>query len=176
MTKLSITQTALGATLALAVALSTAVAPAFAAETPKIDLPLPAQPIHRDIGPLPQPKPESSTVTFYPDVRVNYIGKEASSGKMKYRFRVMNVGAASADDIGLDTRVYQLSNPTFPPTDSVSTVQNGSLGSIASLGQDGSQEVVIVCTPLPGYHCDGARLNAVVADDLDPSNNAAVGE
>ena len=167
---------ALSAALALAIALSTAVAPAFAAETPKIDLPLPAQPIHRDIGPLPQPKPESSTVTFYPDVRANYIGKEASGGKMRYRFRVMNVGAASADNVGLDTRIYQLSIPTFPPTDSVSTVQNGNLGSIASLGQDGSQEVVIVCTPLPGYHCDGARLNAVVADDLDPSNNAAVGE
>ena len=162
---------ALGAALALAFTLSTAVGPAFA-EAPKIDLPTPAKPIHRDLGPLPEPKPETSTVTFYPDVRVNYLNKSAGSGgKVTYRFRVLNAGAATADNVGLDTRIYQLSNDG-----SVATQQSGNGGSIDWLGQDGSQEVTIVCTPLAGYHCDGARLNAVVADDLDPSNNAAVGE
>ena len=92
------------------------------------------------------------------------------------RFRVQNVGAASADNIGLDTRIYQRSIPTFPPTDAVSTIQSGDGGSIAFLGQDGGKEITVVCTPLAGYLCDGARLNAVVADDLDPSNNAATGE
>jgi hypothetical protein len=170
------TSSALGAALALAITLGAAVGPAFA-ETPKIDVPLPGQPIHRDLGPLPEPKPETSAVTFYPDVRVNYIDKAAAGGgKVNYRFRVLNVGAASADTIGLDTRIYQRSIPTFPSTESVSTVQNGNGGTIPYLLQDGSKDVTVVCTPLPGYLCDGARLNAVVADDLDPSNNAAVGE
>ena len=164
----------LGAALALAITLSTPAAPAFAA-APWIDigpLPQPKPPIHRDLGPLPQPKPESSTVTFYPDVRVNYLNKSAGSGgKVTYRFRVLNIGAAGADNVGLDTRIYQLSNDG-----SLATQQGGSGGSIDWLGQDGSQDVTIVCTPLAGYHCDGARLNAVVADDLDPSNNAAAGE
>jgi hypothetical protein len=175
MKKLSITQTALGAALALAISLGSSITPAFA-ETPRIDLPIPAKPIHRDLGPLPQPQPESSTVMFSPDIRVNYIGKDSVGGKMHYHFRVQNVGAASADNIGLDTRIYQRSIPTFPPTDSVSTVQNGSGGSIDFLGQDGVKEITVVCAPLPGYLCDGARLNAVVADDPDPSNNAATGE
>lgn len=166
---------ALGAALALAITLGSTITPAFA-ETPRIDLPIPAKPIHRDLGPLPQPKPESSTVTFSPDVRVNYIGKDSVGGKMHYRFRVQNVGAASAENVGLDTRIYQRSIPTFPPTESVLTVQNGSNGSIDFLGQDDVKEITVVCTPLPGYLCDGARLNAVVADDLDPSNNAATGE
>jgi hypothetical protein len=162
---------ALGAALALAITLSAAVAPAFA-ETPKIDLPIPAKPIHRTLGPLPGTNPEAATVTFHPDIRVNYIGKTSGGGgKVNYRFRVMSVGAASADNIGLDTRIYQLSNDG-----SVATQQSGNGGTIPYLPQDGEQEVTIVCTPLPGYHCDGARLNAVVADDLDPSNNAAVGE
>jgi hypothetical protein len=170
------TSSALGAALALAITLSTAVAPAFA-ETPTIDI-FPSKPtIHRDIGPLPAPKPETSTVTFVPDVRVNYIGKSAGSGgKVTYRFRVENIGAASAANVGLDTRIYQLSNATFPPTDSVATMQSGNGGTIASLNQDATQEVTIVCTPLAGNHCDGARLTAVVADDLDPTNNMAVGE
>ena len=107
---------------------------------------------------------------------MNYIGKSSGSGgKVTYRFRVQNVGAASADNIGLDTRVYQKSIPA-PFGESVGTVQHGNGGTIASLLQDGSQEVTVVCTPLPGYLCDGAGLNAVVADDLDPSNNAAGGE
>ena len=166
---------AFGAALALAISLGSTIAPAFA-ETPRIDLPIPAKPIHRDLGPLPQPKPESSTVTFSPDIRVIYVGKDSIGGKMHYRFRVQNVGATSADNIGLDTRIYQRSIPTFPPTDAVSTIQSGNGGSIDSLGQDGVKEITVVCTPLPGYLCDGARLNAVVADDLDPSNNAATGE
>ena len=165
---------ALGAALALAITLTAVAAPAFAAaRTVDIGpLPQPKPIIHRNIGPLPQPKPETSTVTFHPDVRVNYLNKSAGSGgKVTYRFRVQNVGAATADNVGLDTRVYQLSNDG-----SVATQQSGNGGSIDWLGQDGSQEVTIVCTPLAGHHCDGARLNAVVADDLDSSNNIAVGE
>jgi len=166
MTRLSIAQTAFGAALALAVTLTTAVAPAFA-ETPKIDV-IPSNPtIHRDLGPLPQP--EATTVMFYPDVRVNYLSKSAGSGgKITYRFGVQNTGAASADNVGLGTVIGQRSNDG-----SVSTRQEGSAGSIASLGQDESQVVEVVCTPLPGYRCDGAGLRAYVTDDLDPDNNAA---
>ena len=62
------TSSALGAALALAITLTSTVAPAFA-ETPRIDLPIPAKPIHRPLGPLPEPNPDAATVTFYPDVR-----------------------------------------------------------------------------------------------------------
>ncbi len=159
---------ALGAALALAIALTSTVAPAFA-ETPEIDV-TPSKPtILFDLGPLPPPQPEASTVIFSPDVRVNYLSKSAGNGgKVTYRFRVQNIGAASADNVGLGTVVGQQSN-----TGSVSTRQEGSARSIASLGQDQSQLVDVVCTPLPGYHCDGASLQAYLDDDLDPSNNRA---
>ena len=100
---------------------------------------------------------------------MNYLGKSAGSGgKVTYRFRVQNIGAASADNVGLGTVVGQESYDG-----SVSTRQEGSAGAIAFLGQDQSQVVEVVCTPLPGYHCDGAGLRAYVTDDLDPSNNSA---
>lgn len=66
--------------------------------------------------------------------------------------------------------------PPSPATESVATVQNGNGDTIAYLLQDGSKDVTITCTPLPVYLCDGARLGAVIADDLDPGNNAAGGE
>jgi hypothetical protein len=165
---------ALGAALALAITLTSTVAPAFA-ETPKIDV-TPSKPtIHRDLGPLPAPKP--STVTFVPDVRVNYVGKSsAGGGKVDYRFRVQNVGAASASNVGLDTRTYQQSLPTFPATEAYTSMQSGSGGTISSLGQDQTEEITITCTPIQGSYCDGARLSAIVADDLDESNNTAVSQ
>jgi hypothetical protein len=160
---------ALGAALALAITLTTAVGPAFA-ETPKIDV-VPSNPIvNRPIGPLPEPKPESSTVTFVPDVRVNYIGKSAGSGgKVTYRFRIQNIGIGTAVNVGLDTRLFQHSN-----VGNVASMQYGPGGSIASLDQDEAKEFTMTCTPNAGYHCDGARVDAIVADDLDPTNNSAV--
>ena len=164
----SVSTTAFGAALALTVALTSAVAPAFA-ETPKIDIDPSHPPIHRDIGPLTAPKPGTSTVTFRPDVRVNYLSKSTGSGgKVTYRFRVQNVGIGTATNVGLSKAAGQLSNDG-----SVGTYQTWSGGTIASLGQDQQQEVTVVCTPLPGYHCDGGSLKALVTDDLDPSNNSA---
>jgi hypothetical protein len=167
----SATTTALGAALALAVTLTTAVAPAFA-ETPTIDV-TPSNPtIQYDLGPLPEPQPEpqpeSSAVMFQPDVRVNYLGKSASGGKVTYRFRVQNIGIDTATDVGLGNEISQHSN-----SGSVATLQSGSSGTIASLATDQSKDVNVVCTPLPGYHCDGASLQAYLNNDLDPSNNRA---
>ena len=60
------TTSALGAALALAFTLSTAVGPAFA-ETPKIDVIPSRPPIHRNLGPLPsrsrRPRPSRSIPT-----------------------------------------------------------------------------------------------------------------
>jgi hypothetical protein len=162
--------TALGVALALAMTVAGAVAPAFASTPhPDIDL-FPANPtITRPLGPLPQPAPEAATVTFQPDVRVNYLSKTSlGGGKIAYKFRVQNIGAASASNVGLGTAVYQLD-----AMHNVATRQSGSAGSIASLGQDQSQEITITCTPLPGYVCDGASLEAYVTDDLNPANNKA---
>ena len=39
---------------------------------------------------------------------MNYLNKSTGSGgKVSYRFRAQNIGAATAENIGLDTRVYQ---------------------------------------------------------------------
>ena len=95
-------QTALGAALALAVTVTAAAAPASAA-TPRPGVtpvdPLVTQPVGSIVV-----QPQASTFTFYPDVRVNYLGKTAGSGgKVTYRFRVQNIGAASASNVGLGT-------------------------------------------------------------------------
>jgi hypothetical protein len=156
---------ALGAAFALVLTLSAAVTPA-AADTPFIDigpLPTPKPVIHTNLDLIPDPQ----MPTFKPDIRVKYLDKASVGGKMRYRFRVQNIGAASAENIGLSTVVGQDAN-----VGSVSTRQEGNGGTIAYLGQDQSQEVTVVCTPLAGYHCSGARLDAHVADDLDTSNNS----
>lgn len=157
------THTALGAALALAISLTTAVSPA-SAETRRPGI-TPSNPI----ATLPDPAPTTSSVTFLPDVRVNYIGKSTGSGgKVTYRFRVQNIGIGTATNVGLSKAAGQLSNDG-----SVGTYQTWSGGTIASLGQDQQQEVTVVCTPLPGYRCDGGSLKALVTNDLDPSNNTA---
>jgi hypothetical protein len=162
--------TALGTALALAITLTSAVAPAFAATAKPRPVFTPTEPVVIQPGSLkPEPKPESSTVTFQPDIRVNYLGQSAAGGgKVAYRFRVQNIGAASAGEIGLGTVIGQDSNDG-----SVSTRQEGSAGKIASLGQDESKEITVTCTPLAGSHCGGARLTAYLDDDLDESNNHA---
>ena len=68
---------ALGTLFAVAVTLSSAIAPAFAAQ--------------------PAPTESFDQFLFQPDVRVNYLGKTYSSGKTIYRFRVENIGAASIE-------------------------------------------------------------------------------
>jgi hypothetical protein len=92
---------------------------------------------------------------------------------VNYRFRVQNVGAGAASNVGLDTRTYQISNPTVPATESFVSMPSGTGGTIAFLGQDQAREVTVTCTPIPGSHLDGAGLTAVVADDLNQGNNTA---
>jgi hypothetical protein len=177
--------TALGTALALALTLTSVVAPAFAAtSTPRPDI-ISSEPIESP-GNAPKPRPdiipseplqspgnppeqESPTVVFQPDVRVNYLSKSTGSGgKVTYRFRVQNVGIGTAVNVGLDKSARQLSSDG-----SAATYQTWSGGAIASLVQDQSQEVTVVCTPLAGYRCDGGTLKAQVSNDLDPANNAA---
>ena len=99
------THTALGAALALAISLTTAVSPA-SAETRRPGI-TPSNPI----ATLPDPAPTTSSVTFLPDVRVNYIGKSTGSGgKVTYRFRVQNIGIGTATNVGLSKAAGQLSN------------------------------------------------------------------
>ena len=160
--------TAIGTALALAVTLTSTIGPALAATPwPAVT---PTSPDGLDPGiVLTVDQPQSSGVTFLPDVRVNYLGKTAGSGgKVTYRFRVQNIGAASASNVGLGTVIGQDANSA-----SISTRQEGSAGTIATLGEDQSKDIAVVCTPLPGYHCAGASLKAYVTDDLDTSNNAA---
>lgn len=162
------TTTALGAALALAVSLSTAAAPADAStQRPGV---IPSKPvIAAPAGPLPNPQPQTSTVTFKPDVRVNYLSKaSASGGKVTYRFRVQNVGIGTASNVTLESRIYQLSN-----AGNVATMQYGPGSTIATLNQDQAKEVTVTCTPLSGNHCDGASLKAWVTDDLNQNNNMA---
>src|SRR5215212_10647333 len=134
MTLRTFRHTAIGTALALAVTLTSTVAPALAA-TPWPGV-TPTSPDSLDPGiVLTVDQPQSSGITFLPDVRVNYLGKTAGSGgKVTYRFRVQNIGAASASNIGLGTVIGQDAN-----FESVSTRQEGTAGKIASLGQDESQ-------------------------------------
>ena len=147
--------TALGVALALAMTVAGAVAPAFAA-TPALTAP---------------PQTETMSFMFQPDVRVNYLSKTSlGGGKVAYKFRVQNIGAASASNVGLGTTFAQ-----HAIGQNVATLQYGSAGSIPSLLQDQSKEITITCKSLPGYYCDGASLQAYVTDDLNPANNKASG-
>ena len=146
--------TALGVVLALAMTVAGAAAPAFAA-TPAL---------------AAAPQSETMSFMFQPDVRVNYLSKTSvGGGKIAYKFRVQNIGAASASNVGLGTTFSQ-----HAIGQNLATLQYGSAGTIASLGQDQSKEITITCTSLPGYYCDGASLQAYVTDDLNPNNNKAV--
>jgi hypothetical protein len=103
-----------------------------------------------------------------PDVRVRYIGPAYNNGKYLYRFRVENIGAASADNIFIDEAVHQ---QTYNGSIGVDQAVGGQ--KIASLAADGSVEIKVTCIPLPGYVCTGASATAHVDYDLDTSNNHA---
>jgi hypothetical protein len=105
---------------------------------------------------------------FQPDVRVLYLGSYSSNGKRLYRFRVENIGAASADNVYIDEAVHQV---TFDG--SIGADQSIGGQKIAYLGADQSVEVKVSCTPKPGYRCAGASATAMLPDDLDTSNNHA---
>ena len=93
MNTLSITHTAFGAALVLAVTLTGVTSPAFAATPTASDeslvvheasRPRPPRPVG-DVGPL-----------IRPDLRIKYLGPGYGNGKYLFRFRVENLGAASA--------------------------------------------------------------------------------
>jgi hypothetical protein len=151
------TSRALGALFGLTAAITTFLAPAYAA-TP----PAPATITTRD-------RMDSlDTPMFQPDLRVKYVGRAYNNGKYQYRFRVENIGAASADNIYVDETVHQLT-------------YNGAIGAdqsiggqrITTLASDASTMVTVTCVPLPGYICAGASATAQIADDLDTTNNHA---
>jgi hypothetical protein len=151
--------TALGVTFALALSIAGSIvgaaAPAFAAVP---DLTAPAH-------------AETRSFMFQPDVRVNYLSKTSlGGGKVAYRFRVQNIGAATASNVGLGNGISQ-----HAIGQNLATLQQGSSGTIAFLGQDQSKEITVTCTPLPGYYCNGASLQAYITDDLNPANNKASG-
>jgi hypothetical protein len=147
------TALALGTLLALAVTLSGSVAPAFAAVAPSV----PARDRMEHLGEV-----------FHPDVRVKYLGPAYDNGKYQYRFRVENLGAASADNVFVDQEVRQL---TYDG--SIGKIQYLGGKNIPTLASGQSVEVKVSCIPLPGYVCTGASATANVPDDLDPTNNDA---
>jgi hypothetical protein len=180
--------TALGAALALAVTLTTAVAPAFA-EAPQFEQAKPSsivdildtKPKFEQDKPPPivdviqvQPRPthpgpgngESGPV-FKPDVRVVYLSQSSSGADVTYRFRVENIGAATVDNVGLDKNVVQHQNGG-----TLAKLQSSG-GTIPFLGMGQSQEVTVTCNAFAGYHCHRGTVKAVVASDMDQSNNSA---
>ena len=167
--------TALGAALALAINLTTAAAPAFADGpifeqiTPPSGVTL-LETAPRPNRPRPQPQPAEEPM-FKPDVRVNYLSKTSSGGNVSYTFRVQNIGIGTAENVGLGNKIYQKSQ-----NGSLATLQSGSSGTIASLVTDESKEITVTCTPLAGYRCDGASLEAYLQGDLNPANNKANGD
>jgi hypothetical protein len=162
----STTTTALGAALALAFTLVGAVAPAFAAEPAASQSPVVQQRTGQPRPGVPAPEPDDGTF-FRPDVRVTYLGPAYDHGTHISRFRVENIGAASAD-VFVDEEVQQHSHDG-----SVGTLQHVGGKQIQNLGSDQAVEVRVRCVPQPGYVCAGASAEAIVADDLDPSNNRA---
>jgi hypothetical protein len=165
MKKLSITQTAFGAALALALTLSGVGSPAFAAAPTTADESL----VVRETGRRRPPRPAADFgPMFRPDLRVKYLGPDYDNGKYYSRFLVENVGAASADDVFVDQEVEQRSYDG-----SIGVNQSVGGHKIATLASDQSVEVKVTCIPLPGYVCTGASIKANVEYDLDPSNNKA---
>src|SRR4051794_5009729 len=156
------TSAALGTILALAVTLTGAVAPALAATPAAID-----HAVSLNAGGRPRPNVPPAPM-FRPDLRVHYLGQFSDDRNTFFRFRVENIGAASADNIYVDQEVDQR---TWDG--SIGTLQSIGSHKIETLGTDESVEVRVPCTPLPGYVCVGASANASVAYELDPSNNKA---
>jgi hypothetical protein len=195
MRTLSATRTALGIAFALAITLTGTGGLAFA-ETPKYEQTKPptivdsnqnkpkfeqAKPesIVEGVGSKPkfeQAKPASvvDLITvipepvFQPDVRVVFLGSNTSGGDTLYQFRVDNAGAATAENISLGSMVS-----LHQDGGTLGKHQEGVKAPIAWLGMGQSQEVTVACTPLPGYHCNGASLSASLASDSNPNNNSA---
>lgn len=171
------TVSALGTTLALALMLVATSAPAFA-ELPRVEKVDPPISI-LEAGPRTQPqspprKPrgegngEGTGIVFKPDVRVIYQGETWNGANIEYRFRVENIAVETAYNVVLANKIshHHISS-------TLSTLQSGSSGTIASLATDQFQDVTITCAPLPNYYCDGASLSAIVPNDLNQANNSA---
>lgn len=172
------TITALSTALAFAVMLTAASTPAFAAKTtdggdtrppvtvdptdkkPKYEQAKPAGSVIDAINP-PQPK-------FKPDVRVVYLDFDWDGSGKRYHFRVDNIGIETATNISLGS-----SNSQQSDSSTATKKVTGSYDPIPSLVTGQSQTVTVSCDPQPGYHCVSASLSAQVADDDNPSNNAA---
>src|SRR4051794_26564018 len=166
------TSSTLGAALALALTLAGTVAPAFAAEPATAQRSMESGDV-REAGhhrpPRPAPKPDDG-LHFQPDLRVKYVGPDYDNGTYFFRFRVENIGAASAEGVFVDQEIQQQTyDGSIGTTESIGGKQ------IASIGADEAVEVRVACVPKPGYVCTGASANARVDDELDPSNNKAHG-
>ncbi len=161
------TSRALGALFALTAALTSLLAPAYAATPAAAGQSLDLAPAATTIQTRDRMESLASPM-FQPDIRVKYIGPAYNNGKYLYRFRVENIGAASADNIFVDEEVHQLSYDGSVGVNQAVGGQN-----IASLAADGSVEIKVTCIPLPGYVCAGASATAMLDGDLDASNNHA---
>lgn len=103
---------------------------------------------------------------FKPDVRVNYDSKYGTDEKTVYKYRVKNIGAASASPVNLIARCYYMNiNGTFGHKGDI-------FMGVVSLQQDQQIYKSVTC-PKESAQSAYARLRAVVQDDLDPSNNTA---
>jgi hypothetical protein len=143
-----IAASALVAALTLATTVTATVAPAYAA-TPA--------PVGAGV--------ESERVTFLPDVRVRYIGRTNSGLTVNYRYRIENIGAATAEHVALNERVFQ----AYYDWEGDITIEKDEV--IASLAPGQSVIVSVPCTPLPLRICEGSYLEATLANDLDTNNN-----
>jgi hypothetical protein len=114
--------------------------------------------------PTPAPPPPP---TFYPDVRVSYLGSAAKGAGREYRFRVTNVGIGGTGSIAMEKTVAQRTLNGEAVTHQTFTAQLGALVT------DESATVTVTCQPLGGHVCFGAALKATIGNDLDPSNNMA---
>jgi hypothetical protein len=160
---------ALGSGLALALMLS---AQAFA-DPPQFEQagsPISIVEVSQQIQPKTPPKPQGQNTgpEFKPDVRIISQGQTQVGTMTKYRFRVENIGIGTASSITLANHVRQQHN-----TSAAIVVQDLPDQVIGSLATGQFANVSVNCTPLANHHCNGASINAVVAHDLNLSNNHA---
>ena len=176
------TVTALSTAFALAVMLSTASTPAFAAKSTNGDTKPPTIVDATDKKPpkIEQVKPGSIVDSINPvqpklkpDLRVSYLDFNWNGTGKDYTFRIENIGIETANNITVNSQVKMSSHGGG---ENVGVLQTGDgAPTFGPLATGEHKDITIPCRPNPGYTCDGASVSASVQDDINPNNNAAGG-
>ena len=99
---------------------------------------------------IEQPIRAQPGVQFQPDLEMRFLNRSTTGLTVHYRFRLTNVGIDRADTVLVETQTYQRS---YSGDDHVPDYRHYTIPTTAA-GK--SVDVVVDCTPKPGFVCISA--------------------